>query len=372
LGTLRPNNRKRNQSQSAHHRRKENSRRCLFRSFAPSYYLERVVVVWNETPKNEMEQQSATATTYGAQLGLEHTCAMMAPTQGDELMINRRFESPSAAAFHRLHEIMQAGFDELEEHERQREQRVRQLHQQNLQMNEMLQQLLTTFHHPSGAPSPPTQSVTTATTNLVTPPAAAAVAATIRHESPPPTTKILAAVSSPPPLQQQQQPVAAGPVGAVAPSTPVMHHPSVDLSLSEDLPVVPIFFIVDNTTLPATFAALLDEYQRHGLWRYKKIKKGGWKTTHWNNNDCLRFALHQRQYFYDQIEREAVQQAIVYRRNNNGCRQKKAWSVRLAAAAVTLDQKYKNQSLDQAMTAMKKAADSTVKLSRKRPVPSWK
>jgi hypothetical protein len=214
------------------------------------------------------------------------------------------------------------------------EQRVRQLHQQNLQMNEMLQQLLTTFH-PSDAPLPPRSA--TATTNLVTPPAAI-----IRHESPPQTTEIVAPVTSPPPLQQQQ-PVAAA-----------------DVLLSEELPVVPIFFIVDNTALPATFSTLLDEYQRHGLWRYKKIKVD-WTKRHWNSNDYQKFALHQRQYLYNQIEREEAQ-AMEGRSRNE--RKKMTWPARLAAAAVALDQKYKNQSLEQAMKAMQ-AADHTVKSRRR-------
>jgi hypothetical protein len=208
-----------------------------------------------------------------------------------------------------------------------------------MQINQMLQQLLTTLH-PSGVPPSATG------TNLVIPPAAA----TILDESPPQTTEIIAATSPPspsPPLQQQQQVAGASPVGVGAAPTPV--NPYADLP---ELPV-PIFSPINNNALPATFSALLNEYQRYGHVRYKNIKG---RKTNWSNDQ--KFALHKRHYLYDQMEREA--HAMGSRKGR-----KKTWQVRLDAAAVALDQKYKNKSLDQAMREIK-AADHTVKPRRKR------
>jgi hypothetical protein len=129
--------------------------------------------------------------------------------------------------------------------------------------------------------------------------------------------------------------------------TPV--NPYADLT---ELPV-PIFS-TRNNALPPTFSALLDEYQVHGHWRYQNIKG---RKTHWSHGE--KFALSKRQYLYDAIEREA-QKAM-----GNDPDRNQAWPVRLAAAAVALEQKYRNKSLDQAMREMK-AADDTVKPRRKR------
>jgi hypothetical protein len=97
----------------------------------------------------------------------------------------------AAYAQQRLLLDMQVRFEQLEERERQWQ-------QQNMQMSQMLQQYLTTFH-PSGGASP-----RASVTNLVTPAAAAAAAVTIRDESPHPT-EIIAATSPPPPPPPLQQ-----------------------------------------------------------------------------------------------------------------------------------------------------------------------
>jgi hypothetical protein len=211
----------------------------------------------------------------------------------------------------------------------------------------MLQQYLTTFH-PSGGASPSRASTAT---NLVTP-AAAAAAATIRHESPLPTEIIATTLPHPPPppLQQQVAAAATG-VGSVGVGA-VQTNPYDNLT---ELPV-PIFSTSNNNALPATFSALLDEYQHHGHWRYKNIKG---RKMQWSHGE--KFALSKRLYLYDYIERAA--QAMGNR--NDSPYRNQAWPVRLDAAAVVLDQKYMDKSLDQAMRAMK-AADHTVKPRRKR------
>jgi hypothetical protein len=261
----------------------------------------------------------------------------------------------AANAQQRLLLEMQARFEQLEERERQREYRERQREQrewqwqqQNMQMSQMLQQYLTTFH-PSGGASPPRPTATT----LVTP-AAAAAAATIRHESPLPT-EIIAATAPPPhpppPPPLQQQVAATADVGPVGVDEQTLVNPYADLA---ELPV-PIFS-TRNNALPATFSALLDEYQLHGHWRYKNIKG---RKMQWNHGE--KFALSKRQYLYDAIEREVQAMGS----HNDSPYRNKTLLERLNAAAIALEHKYKDKSLDQAMREMK-AVDHTVRPRKKR------
>jgi hypothetical protein len=114
-------------------------------------------------------------------------------------------------------------------------------------------------------------------------------------------------------------------------------------------------FSTVNKALPATFSALLGEYQLQNFWRYKNIKG---RKTGWDHSE--KSALSKRQYLYDAIEREA--QALGSR---NGPHRTKTWNERLNSAAKALELKYKDKSLDQAMRAMK-AVDQTVRPRKKR------
>jgi hypothetical protein len=110
-------------------------------------------------------------------------------------------------------------------------------------------------------------------------------------------------------------------------------------------------FATMNNALPATFSALLGEYQHKCHWRFMHNKG---RKTNWGNGQ--KHARHKRLYLYDQIEHEAQAMGS----GNGPYRNNTALQVQLDAAAVVLEQKYKNKKCRNAEMSTDAMAPVTV------------